>query len=80
MGPKNCDRLLKYTYHVHLRDSTKSKLQVRIGQGEIEYGRLVGLLSKVNYDRALSVHLLDIPGVEHAAEMRKMRLLLESLL
>lgn len=80
LGPKNCDRLLKYTYHVHLRDSTKTKLQVRIGQGEIEYGRLVGLLSKVNYDRALSVHLLDIPGVEHAAELRKMRLLLESLL
>ena len=79
-GPKCCDRLLKYTYHVHLRDSTNTKLQVRIGQGEIEYGRLVGLLSKVNYDRALSVHVLEMPGVEHSAELRKMRLLLESLL
>jgi sugar phosphate isomerase/epimerase len=79
-GPKNYDRLLKYTYHVHLRDSTKTKLQVRIGQGEIEYGRLVTVLSKVGYDRALSVHISEVPGVDHFAELRKMRLLLESLL
>jgi len=79
-GPKNCDRLLKYTFHVHLRDSTKTKLQVRIGQGEIEYGRLVNMLSKVNYDRALSVHMLEMPEVDHFAELRKMRLLMESLL
>jgi len=79
-GPKNYDRLLKYTYHVHLRDSTKTKLQVRIGQGEIEYGRLVNVLSKVSYDRALSVHIPEMPDVDHFAELRKMRLLLESLL
>ncbi len=79
-GPKNYDRLLKYTYHVHLRDSTKTKLQVRIGQGEIEYGRLINVLAKVNYDRALSVHISELPGVDHFAELRKMRLLLESLL
>ena len=79
-GPKNFDRLLKYTYHVHLRDSTKTKLQVRIGQGEIEYGRLVNMLAKVNYDRALSVHITELPGVDHFAELRKMRLLMESLL
>jgi len=79
-GPKNYDRLLKYTYHVHLRDSTKSKLQVRIGQGEIEYGRLINVLSKASYDRALSVHLAELSDVDHFAELRKMRLLLESLL
>ncbi len=79
-GPKNYDRLLKYTYHVHLRDSTKTKLQVRIGQGEIEYGRLVTVLGKVGYDRALSVHIAEMPDVDHFAELRKMRLLLESLL
>lgn len=79
-GPKNYDRLLKYTYHVHLRDSTRSKLQVRIGQGEIEYGRLATMLAKVNYDRALSVHIAEMPEVDHFAELRKMRLLLESLL
>jgi sugar phosphate isomerase/epimerase len=79
-GPKNFDRLLKYTYNVHLRDSSKSKLQVRIGQGEIEYGRLVNMLGKVNYDRSLSVHIEEMPDVDHFAELRKMRLLLESLL
>ena len=79
-GPKNFDRLLRYTYHVHLRDSTKTKLQVRIGQGEIEYGRLVNMLGKLHYDRALSVHMAEMPGVDHFAELRKMRLLMESLL
>ena len=79
-GPRNYQPLMKYTYHVHLRDTSKTKLQVRIGQGEIEYGRLITLLSKVDYDRALSVHLDEIEDVDHLGEMRKMRLLLESLL
>jgi len=79
-GSKNYDRLMKYTYHVHLRDSTKTDLHVRIGQGEVEYGRLVNMLKKSGYDRTLSVHLGELDGVEHMAEMRKMRLLLESLL
>jgi sugar phosphate isomerase/epimerase len=79
-GPRKFDRLLEYTYHVHLRDTTKTSLQVRIGQGEIEYGRLVSLLGKAGYDRALSVDLTELDGVDHLAEMRKMRLLLESLL
>lgn len=79
-GSKNFDRLMKYTYHVHLRDSTKTQLLVRIGQGDVEYGRLVNMLKKAGYDRALSVHVDELDGVEHMAEMRKMRLLLESLL
>jgi sugar phosphate isomerase/epimerase len=76
----NYEQLLKYVSHVHLRDSSKEKLQVRIGQGEVEYGRLVTQLGKVRYDRALSVHMTPMEGVDHNAEMRKMRLLLESLL
>lgn len=79
-GGKSIDKLMKYVYHVHLRDSTKDQLQVRIGQGEIEYGRLIAQLRKVNYNRALSVHLSELPDVDHYGEMRKMRLLLESLL
>jgi hypothetical protein len=34
----------------------------------------------VHYNRALSVVIKDLPDVDHAAELRKMRLLLESLL
>jgi len=76
---RKVDKLMKYVYHVHLRDSTKDTLQVRIGQGEIEYGRLVSQLAKEGYDRALSTHITEMPDVEHTGEMRKMRLLLESL-
>jgi sugar phosphate isomerase/epimerase len=74
------DKVLPFVQHVHLRDSTKQKLQVRIGQGEIDYGKLIGQLLRHKYDRALSVHMAPVDGVDHAAEMRKMRLLLESLL
>lgn len=75
----NFEQVMKYVAHVHLRDSSKTESQVRIGQGEIEYGRLVTQLSKVKYNRALCVHVQEMPGVDHMAELRKSRLLLESL-
>jgi sugar phosphate isomerase/epimerase len=74
------DKVMKYVQHVHLRDSTKQKLHVRIGQGEVDYGKLIQQLSRVNYDRALSVHMLPLEGFDHRAELRKLRLLLDSLL
>lgn len=74
------DRLMKYVYHTRLRDSNKDALQVRVGQGEVEYGRLVTQLSMVQYQRALSVDIWPMPEVDQMAELRKMRLLLESLL
>jgi len=77
---ENYEHILKYVYHVRLRDTNKSQLQVRVGQGAVEYGRLVNQLHKVRYDRALCVDISPMPDVEHLAEMRKMRLLLESLL
>ena len=78
----NYDHVMKYVYHVQLRDTTKDKLQVRVGQGQVEYGRLVSQLGKVHYDRALAVDIRDLPesGIEQAAELRKLRLLLESLM
>jgi sugar phosphate isomerase/epimerase len=77
---KNADRLMRYTYHVHLRDSTRKHLQVRVGQGEIEYGRIITQLRRCRYNRALSVNITEMPEVDHMGEMRKMRLLLESLI
>jgi len=78
------DGLIKYVCHVQLRDTTKNKLQVRVGQGAVEYGRLISLLTRVRYNRALCVNVIEIDneaeGVDHMAEMRKMRLLLESLI
>ena len=74
--------LYPYTYHVHLRDSTEKELQVRIGLGEIDYSRLISQLQRYKYQRSLSVELLPelMDPTHRAIELRKMRLLLESLL
>jgi sugar phosphate isomerase/epimerase len=74
------DHVIKHVYNVHLRDTTRDRLQVRVGQGQVEYSRLITQLAKAHYNRALTVHIGEIEGVDHAAEMRKMRLLLESML
>ena len=76
----NYEQVMKYVYHVRLRDTTVDQLQVRVGQGNVEYGRLVNQLNKVRYDRALCVDVLPTPDVDQLSEMRKIRLLLESLL
>lgn len=76
----NYEQVMKHVIHVHLRDTTKTKLQVRVGQGEVEYSRLVAQLQKHGYQRALSVNMQALEGIDHSAEMRKMRLLLESIL
>jgi len=76
----NYDQLFDYVLHVRLRDTTKDTLQVRVGQGLVEYGRLVTQLISFKYNRALCVDILPIPDVEQNPEIRKIRLLLESLL
>lgn len=73
------DNLFKYVYHTRLRDSKKDAFQVRVGQGEVEYGRLAAQLGRVNYNAALCVHITPQEGIDHSGEMRKLRLLLESL-
>ena len=69
--------------HVRLRDTGKgpNQFQVRIGQGEIEYGRIVSQLARHRYDRVLSVEIRDVPDAPFAMEpeVRKLKFLLESL-
>ncbi len=77
---KPIDKLLPFVRHTHLRDSTKDELQVRVGQGEIDYGKLITQLQRVKYRRALSIHMQPMEGLEHPPEVRKLRLLLDSLL
>jgi sugar phosphate isomerase/epimerase len=77
---RSIDKIMKYVYHTHLRDTNKKALQVRVGQGEVEYGRLISQLQKLKYNRALCVNIVEMPDVDHVGELRKMRLLLESLL
>lgn len=76
----NYDELIKHVIHVRLRDTSKEEFQVRVGQGEVEYGRLVTLLNRVKYNRALCVDVEPLSDIDQNAEMRKIRLLLESLL
>ena len=52
----------------------------RLKLSAADYGRLVGQLRQFDYDRALTVDIVEQDDVEHEAEMRKIRLLLESLL
>ena len=73
------ERLIQYVHNVYLRDSTPSDLQVRVGQGIIDFGKLINQLRKVKYNRALCVDIAPQDDVDHDGEMRKMRLLLESL-
>ncbi len=86
VGPnqgKNYDVVFEYVHHVHLRDTGRgpNQFQVRIGQGEVEYGRIISQLSRYGYKRALSVDIRDIPDAAFAMEpeVRKLKYLLESL-
>lgn len=76
------DLVMPYVFHVHLRDSTADSLQVQVGLGELDYSRLITQLRRVNYTRALSIELLPemLGDLQRPLELRKMRMLLESLL
>ncbi len=78
------DALFPYVRNVHLRDTGKNpdEFQVRVGQGEIEYGRIISQLERFGYDRALTVSILDLPDnpFDIEVEVRKLKLLLESLI
>jgi len=77
------DELFPYIRHVHLRDTGRrpGQFQVRIGQGEVEYGRIISLLERFGYDRLLTVAMHDgiDPAYPMEAEVRKLKYLLESL-
>jgi sugar phosphate isomerase/epimerase len=78
------DEVFPYVQNIHLRDTGRGpgEFQVRVGQGEIEYGRIVNQLERHGYDRALTVAILD--SLENPfdveVEVRKLKLLLESLI
>lgn len=80
---RNWEEVYPYVRHVRLRDTGKgpNQFQVRIGQGEIEYGRILSHLARYQYQRALTVDIRDIPDAPFAMEpeVRKLKYLLESL-
>ena len=76
---KSLDKILKFVYNVHLRDSRPDAFQVSVGQGEIDYGKLITQLQRERYDRALTVHMTPMEDLDHRVELRKLRRLLETL-
>ncbi len=79
--PPNYDKLLGYVHNIYLRDSTPDELQVRVGQGIVDFGKLINQMRKENFQRALCVDIQPQAGsdIDHDGELRKLRLLLESL-
>lgn len=78
------DVVYPHVRHVHLRDTGRGagQFQVRVGQGEIEYGRIIAQLAKHGYQRLLTIDIREVADghivVEH--EVRKLKYLLESLI
>ncbi len=73
------ESLFPYVNHVRLRDSKAGVYQTKVGQGDFEFGKLINQLENVGYNRALSIDIAPQDGDDHLVELRKMRLLLESL-
>jgi sugar phosphate isomerase/epimerase len=82
-GPKDYDSLFQFVKHVRLRDTGAKPecFQMRVGQGELEYGRIISQLDRFDYDRALSVDVRKFPNQDYPVEpeVRKLKYLLESL-
>src|SRR5262249_22024857 len=78
----NYHQVFPYVYHTHLRDTTPNQVQVPVGLGDVDYSRIISQLRRFNYNRALSVEILPelLHGQEKALELRKIRMLLETLL
>lgn len=78
------DEVLPFVQNVHFRDTGRKpgEFQVRVGQGLVEYGRIVNQLERFGYARSLTVSILDRPDnpFDVELEVRKLKLLLESLI
>jgi sugar phosphate isomerase/epimerase len=86
-GPRpypDYDMVFPYVQNVHLRDTGQApgEFQVRVGQGQVEYARIVNMLQRHGYNRALTVAIIDRPDnpFDREVEVRKLKLLLETLI
>ena len=78
------DEVYPFVQNAHFRDTGKrpGEFQVRVGQGDVEYGRVVSQLERHGYNRSLTVSILDRDDnpFDTEVEVRKLKLLLESLI
>lgn len=81
-GYADIDSIYPNVFHVQLRDSTPTELQVPLGLGEVDYARIVSMLETADYRQALSVDLIpgSFEGETRLLEMRKTRRLIDTLL
>lgn len=78
------DEVFPHVQNCRLRDTTRKPggFQVKIGQGEVEYTRVVTQLQRFGYRRGLVVAIEDLAESDFPTEVevRKLKLVLESLL
>lgn len=79
------DEIYPFVRHTHLRDSGNKPehYQMKIGRGQLEFSRIVQGLRKTGYTGALAIDMVEgLAGddFDMEAEVRKLRLLLETLL
>lgn len=76
------DMIYPFVCHVQLRDTSADKIQIPVGLGDVDYSRIVSQLKGENYSRILSVSFITsmMTADERPLEMRKLRMLLESIL
>jgi sugar phosphate isomerase/epimerase len=78
------DAVFPHVQNVHLRDTglAPGEFQVRVGQGQIEYARIVTMLQRYGYNRSLTVAIVDRieNPFDREVEVRKLKLLLETLI
>ncbi|MEY2726851.1 MAG: hypothetical protein RLZZ458_2718 [Planctomycetota bacterium] len=81
-GPVDFDVVFPHVLHLQVRDTSRTEMQVPAGLGEVDYNRLITQLRQLNYRRAMSVDLLPrtLSGEDRLRELRKLRLLLTSML
>ncbi len=78
------DELFPFVQNVHFRDTSRKEgeFQVRVGQGQVEYGKIINMLERGGYMRGLNIAIFDAYDnpFEVDVEVRKLKLLLESLI
>jgi sugar phosphate isomerase/epimerase len=78
------DSVFPYVQNVQLRDTGTGagEFQMRVGQGKVDYARIVNMLQRHGYNRALTVTIIDRPDnpFDREVEVRKLKLLLETLI
>ncbi|MCS7167854.1 MAG: sugar phosphate isomerase/epimerase family protein [Gemmatales bacterium] len=81
---KSWESMLAHVHHVHLRDSGTSpdKLQVRVGQGQMPFGRIIQQLRRHDYRGLLTLEMFDHPRPPFPLEpeLRTLRLLLAGMI